>query len=145
MFEHTYPYIGKIIDYQTPLKNSLKDPAGKIDLLSWNKDKKQAYIIEFKVPKADDKARQETLLRCILEIETYSRILDFNKLKYYFGLPAETALRKAILVYEFSIPHIQIRDTNMKKLMKKLGVDMFLMNKDNKVIEEHYYFEELEV
>ncbi len=34
MMGHTYPYIGKIIDYQTPLKNSLSDTAGKIDLLS---------------------------------------------------------------------------------------------------------------
>ena len=29
-----YDFIGKIIDYQTPLKNSKTDDAGKIDLLS---------------------------------------------------------------------------------------------------------------
>ncbi|HHY81126.1 MAG TPA: hypothetical protein GX505_00370 [Clostridiales bacterium] len=143
MMGHTYPHIGKIIDYQTPLKNSMSDTAGKIDLLSWNEEKNNAYIIELKVPRADDKARQETLLHCILQIETYSRILDFQKLKDDFELPAKTDLRKAVLVYRLSNPHIQVHDTNIKKLMKALGVDMFLMGEDNKVIDEHYYFEEL--
>ncbi len=83
------------------------------------------------------------MLRCVLEIETYSRILDFNKLKVDFELPAETDLRKAVLVYQLSIPHMQIHDTNIKKLMKALGVDMFLMSEDNEVIDKHYYFEEL--
>lgn len=144
MMGYTYPYMGKIIDYQTPLKNTLSDTAGKIDLLSWNEEKKQAYIIEFKVPGSDDKAKQETLLRCILEIETYSRILDFNKLRDNFKLPAETTFRKAVLVYRLSTPHIQIRDTHIKKLMKALGVDMFLMGEDNTIVDEHYYFEEIE-
>lgn len=124
MINNTYPYIGKIIDYQTPLKNVRDDTAGKIDLLSWNEQKKCIYIIELKVPKDKEKAKQETLLRCILEIETYSRIVDSEKLLADFQLPANTVLRKAVLVYQNSLPHTNIHDANMKKLMKELKVDL---------------------
>jgi hypothetical protein len=139
MMGRTYNYIGKIIDYQTPLKSVQDDNAGKIDLLSWDKEKKRVYILEFK---AQDS--RETLLRCILEIYTYSRIVDFKKLIADFELPTATLPRKAALVYRLSPPHIHFRDPNMKRLMKALDVDLFLLNKDNKVLEEHYYFEELE-
>ena len=48
----TYDYIGKIIDYQTPLKDVQADVAGKIDLLAWNEEKTEAYILEFKMLEA---------------------------------------------------------------------------------------------
>ena len=36
MFQQsTIPGLGKIVDYQTPLKNTSSDPVGKIDLLSY--------------------------------------------------------------------------------------------------------------
>jgi len=139
MMGQIYNYIGKIIDYQTPLKNVQADNAGKIDLLSWNEEKKCAYILEFKVQDS-----RETLLRCLLEIDTYSRIVDFKKLIADFELPTTTVLRKAALVYRLSLPHIHFRGPNMKRLMKALGVDLFLLNKDNKFVEEHFCFEELE-
>lgn len=139
MMGHTYEHIGKIIDYQTPLKNVQSDDAGKIDLLSWNEEKNCAYILEFKAQES-----QETLLRCILEIDTYSRIVDIGKLLKDFELPTEATVRKAALVYRHSRLHTHFHDANVKKLMKKRGVDLFLLNNDNKVVEEHYCFEELE-
>ena len=139
MMGHTYEHIGKIIDYQTPLKNVQSDDAGKIDLLSWNKEKKRAYILEFKAQES-----QETLLRCILEIDTYSRIVDIGKLFEDFKLPAEATVRKAALIYCGSRLYEDFKDITVKKLMKALGVDLFLLNNDNKVVEEHYCFEELE-
>lgn len=36
MYDKQYDYIGKIIDYQTPLKNKRTDEAGKIDLLAYD-------------------------------------------------------------------------------------------------------------
>ena len=54
------PDLGKIIDYQTPLKNSIHDIAGKIDLLSY--DGKTLRILELKEPDSS-----ETMLRCVLE------------------------------------------------------------------------------
>lgn len=40
--------IGKIIDYQTPLKNIQTDDAGKIDLLAYNEDANTLRILELK-------------------------------------------------------------------------------------------------
>lgn len=138
MMGQTYNYIGEIIDYQTPLKNVQSDEVGKIDLLSWNEAEGRVYILEFK---AQDS--KETLLRCVLEAYTYGRIVNPKKLLKDFG-HKDFTLRKAVLVYRLSPPHIHFRDTNMKKLMKELGVDLFLLNNDNQVVEEHYRFEDLE-
>ena len=55
-----YEFIGKIIDYQTPLKSKGDDVAGKIDLLSY--DGHILRILELK--KSDS---EETMLRCVLE------------------------------------------------------------------------------
>lgn len=139
MMGQVYPYIGEIIDYQTPLKDVLSDSPGKIDLLSRNKEKECVYAIELKAQTSND-----TLLHGILEVYTYSRIVNFEKLLVDFSLPSETTLRKAMLVYQLSLPHIHIRDTNMKSLMKKLGVDLFLLSEDNKVLDEHYFYENLQ-
>ena len=67
--------LGKILDYQTPLKNKQTDKAGKVDLVSYNSNKKKIYFIELKWETATD-----TLLRCILEAYTYSKIVDKKKL-----------------------------------------------------------------
>ena len=53
--------IGKIIDYQTPLKNVQKDDVGKIDLLAYNEKEKTLKILELKKPDS-----KETMLRCVL-------------------------------------------------------------------------------
>ena len=74
-----YDYIGKIIDYQVPLKNKKDDEVGKIDLLSVSYD--TLYILELK--KEDS---TETMLRCILEGYTYLKTVDSDKLVNDFGL-----------------------------------------------------------
>jgi len=137
---HAYNYIGKVIDYQTPLKNVQRDDAGKIDLLSWNEAERCAYILELKTQDSD-----ETLLRCILEIDTYRRIVDAKKLLFDFELPTEASVRKAALIYRHSRPRTHFCDSNInvRKLMKKLRVDLFVLDQDNKVVEA-YYWEELE-
>jgi hypothetical protein len=115
----TYDYIGKIIDYQTPLKDVQADVAGKIDLLAWNEEKDRAYILEFKMLES-----KETLLRCVLDAYTYWRIVDYIKLLRDFNSPAGTPLRKAVLVHQGSLPHNSFSDPNVAQLMHKLGVDL---------------------
>ena len=68
-----FPLIGKIEDYQTPLKSSADDEAGKIDLLSF--DGKIMRILELKKPDS-----KETMLRCVLEGYTYLQTIDKPKL-----------------------------------------------------------------
>ena len=70
--------LGKILDYQTPLKNEQSDPYGKIDLLSYNEKDNLISIVELKYrPSVSD----ETLLRCILEAYTYYKLLRLNQVK----------------------------------------------------------------
>lgn len=70
--------LGKILDYQTPLKNERSDPYGKIDLLSYNEKDNLISIVELKYrPSVSD----ETLLRCILEAYTYYKLLKLDQVK----------------------------------------------------------------
>ena len=77
---------GKILDYQVPLKNTNEDNGlGKIDLLSVidssDSERQKVYFLELKKDSSP-----ETLLRCILEAYTYSRIIDKEKLCKDFSL-----------------------------------------------------------
>ncbi|MCX4340334.1 MAG: hypothetical protein OSJ72_11885 [Lachnospiraceae bacterium] len=78
--------IGRIIDYQTPLKSNANDEAGKIDLLSF--DGKTMRILELKKPDS-----KETMLRCVLEGYTYLQTVCHEKLIKDF----ECTLRKDFL------------------------------------------------
>lgn len=70
--------LGYIFDYQTPLKASLSDSYGKIDLLGYNSKDKCYSIIELKYrPSGSD----ETLLRCVLEAYTYYKLFDLNQIE----------------------------------------------------------------
>ena len=70
--------LGKILDYQTPLKEKKSDSYGKIDLLSYNEKDNLISIVELKYrPSVSD----ETLLRCILEAYTYYKLLALDQVK----------------------------------------------------------------
>ena len=86
--------IGKIIDYQTPLKNIQTDDAGKIDLLAYNEDTDTLRILELK--KSDSK---ETMLKCLLEVYTYLKIVNKVKLLKDFGLPKDTIVKPLHLYF----------------------------------------------
>ena len=51
--------LGKILDYQTPLKNEQKNKAGKIDIVSYNKDIKTVYLLELKKRKIVKKMKKK--------------------------------------------------------------------------------------
>ena len=78
---------GKILDYQIPLKNTKHDEGlGKIDLLSVKDGSKPGLkIVHFLELKRD--CSEETLLRCILEAYTYSKIINKDKLCDDFDIP----------------------------------------------------------
>ncbi len=73
-----FPLIGEIVDYQTPLKSTITDDAGKIDLLAF--DGNVLRILELKRPDS-----KETMLRCVLEGFTYMKTVDCGKLMTDFG------------------------------------------------------------
>ena len=121
--------LGEVIDYQTPLKDKLGDEAGKIDIVSYDKDNKIVYLLELK--REDSK---ETMLRCVLEIFTYSKTLDKDKFLEDFNLPKDTKIKASPLVFFNGSQYKEMADSNnkyLKDLIKKLEIELFYISKNN--------------
>ena len=126
MFGKTYAHIGKILDYQVPLKDVQKDEGiGKIDILSY--DGEYLYILELK--QLDS---QDTLLWCVLQAYTYYKTVDTLKLLQDFDLPTDTIVKQAVFVFAEKFAHLHYKDGHPKtcELMKELGVDIFIIRGD---------------
>lgn len=111
-----YDFIGEIIDYQTPLKSSRKDVAGKIDLLSYDKDNKVIHILELKKPDSI-----ETMLRCVLEGYTYLQTVDSEKLINDFKKVQDKPIIKAnpfVFKCAESNPYQEMQQEERKWLQK---------------------------
>jgi len=112
---------GKIIDYQVPLKGKRIDKAGEIDLLAEQGD--DLVLLEFKLAK---KRGEETLLRAVLEVYTYSRQINAQALLDEWG--KNGTLQKAVLLQSASRaipPEDQIIQVNL--LRRELGVDVYIL------------------
>lgn len=121
--------LGEVIDYQTPLKDKLGDEAGKIDIISYDKDNKIVYILELK--REDSK---ETMLRCVLEIFTYSKTLDKDKFLEDFNLPKDTKIKASPLVFFNGSQYKEMAGSDnkyLKELIKKLEIKLFYISKNN--------------
>lgn len=122
--EKFYKDLGEVFDYQVPLKNTNKDTGvGKIDLVAFNKDENNVYLLELK--KRDSK---ETLLRCVLEIYTYWKQLNKENFKKSFKfLPLDANIIPAVLVFKDSVQYKQyeLDCPKTRKLMKELGIQIF--------------------
>ena len=120
--------IGKIIDYQTPLKNIQTDDAGKIDLLAYNEDTDTLRILELK--KSDSK---ETILKCLLEVYTYLKIVNKVKLLKDFGLPKDTIVKASPLVFFEGMQYMEMQEDrkNLKKLMEKMEIEPVYLIEEN--------------
>lgn len=125
----TFEGFGRIIDYQIPLKNVKSDKGlGKIDLLSLNNKTKSIYILELK--KEDSK---ETMLRCILEAFTYSRIVSKKKLFKSFKVEDNYKLKASPLVYMNGVQYNEFMDKNreyLHQLMIKLESTPFFIEEN---------------
>ena len=120
------PIIGKILDYQTPLKSTQKDKAGKIDLLAY--DGTTLRILELKEPDS-----QETMLRCVLEGYTYLKTVDKEKLLADFGLPPDTEVAACPFVFRegFQWNEMQQKRPYLKRLMNKLNSKPYYVKQEN--------------
>lgn len=126
--------LGKIIDYQTPLKNtSLDKGVGKIDLLSYNGN--TLRILELKKPDSD-----ETMLRCVIEGYTYLRTVDTEKLLQDFNLPQETKIEANPFVFVGSVAYEEMFEDrpNLKSLIQILNCNPLFIKIENEkyVVEE---------
>ncbi|MDY0236321.1 MAG: hypothetical protein RBR71_09845 [Gudongella sp.] len=100
---HIYNSIGEIIDYQTPLKSTRKDVAGKVDLLAY--DGSILRILELKKPDSE-----ETMLRCVLEGYTYMKTANSEKMISNFTLPQDTIIKASPLVFLGGIQHKEMKE-----------------------------------
>lgn len=126
MYNKQYDFVGKMIDYQTPLKNKREDDAGKIDLLAY--DGKIARILELKKPDSE-----ETMLRCVLEGYTYRKTVDKAKLLVDFGLPADTVIKACPFVFKDGEQHNEMKEArpHLKRLMDLLDSKPYYISKNN--------------
>lgn len=118
-----YAFIGRIIDYQTPLKASSKDKAGKIDLLSYAGN--VLYVLELKKKDSD-----ETMLRCVLEGYTYLKTVDEAKLLADFKLPEDTVIKASPFVFREGEQYKEWKENRpmLCKLMESLDSKPFFIN-----------------
>ena len=126
-----FEIIGKIIDYQTPLKDIQTDKAGKIDLLAYNESKKTLRILELKKPDSE-----ETMLRCVLEAYTYLKVVDKAKLLKDFGLPKDTEIKACPFVFYGKEQYKEMQEIkdnrkNLGKLIEKLGIEVIYLKEEN--------------
>ena len=123
-----FDIIGKIIDYQTPLKNVQTDKAGKIDLLAYNESKKTLRILELKKPDSE-----ETMLRCVLEAYTYLKVVDKAKLLKDFGLPENTKIKACAFVFYEKEQYREMQEDrkNLKELIEKLEIEVIYLKEEN--------------
>ena len=140
----SFDFIGKIIDYQTPLKAgklSVKSPekgVGKIDLLSYDEKSKCLRILELK--KEDN---SESMLRCVLEAYTYLKMVDQNKLKKEFSeklkesynveiAPNQIEIKASPFVFVGGVQYNQMENSpRLKELMKKLDITPYYIAEEN--------------
>ena len=119
MFKKNYNDLGKIIDYQIPLKDAKTTKVGKIDIISYKDN--TLYLIELK----NDRSK-ESLLRCVLEIITYYNQINKDKLLEDYGLSKTTKVKPAILIFKDTKPYTAINDEYVNKLIKKYDIDLFI-------------------
>ena len=125
-----FDIIGKIIDYQTPLKNVRADKAGKIDLLAYNEKENPKTLRILELKKLDSK---ETMLRCVLEAYTYLKIVDKAKLLKDFGLPENTKIKACPFVFygKEQYKEMQKNKENLGELIKKLDIEIIYLKEEN--------------
>lgn len=131
--------IGEIVDYQTPLKNSASDIAGKIDLLALSRNK--VLILELK-----REGSTETLLRCVLEAYTYFKTIKniTSFLRSFDDIPNSVGTDSLAICPLFFKDSQQERDrksnpTHLMELVEKIkkdGVDVQFYRIDKKDSEE---------
>lgn len=125
----------RILDYQTPMRNTNNDNEKGIDLIGF--DNRHLYILEYKRKNSD-----ESLLRSVLEAYSYRRLIDKGIIKFAqdFGCGGAEVI-PAILMMEgssqWNMYQEQLLDNNspILSLMEELGVKAFVIKPTKEFVE----------
>lgn len=115
---------GKVSDYQVPLKERQKDRFGEIDLVA--QSGASIKLLELKI----NGKGKETLLRALLEVYTYYKLLDGSVEKFTkdFDLSTDTYFQPGILTERSSLSGQTLLNMNafpkMSALISELNADM---------------------
>jgi len=107
------------VDFQVPTTNGGSD---KIDLML--KKDTNVYMVEVKTFNSD-----ESILRCVLEIETYYQKLNNRFFEKY--CPNHETLHKAILIDEKSWAFSQINQDWSQKLLKNFNISVLVLDEES--------------
>ena len=131
---HGYKALGKVITHQIPIRGARKDPkVGCIDLMSLSNNKDALYLVELKTY-----VSEESLLHCVLQIYTYFRLIDQEKLKKDFKIPSDTDsdtkvnIVPVVAIFKGSLAHTHLdgRFPKVLELIRELKVKIALLSGD---------------
>ncbi|MDL2236292.1 hypothetical protein LJC56_00445 [Christensenellaceae bacterium OttesenSCG-928-K19] len=113
--------IGVMTDFHIPLKGSMKEKAGKIDMISRKGD--WLYLIELRPP-----GSRKTALGAVLESYTNFNTVDMEKLYREYDIPESIFCIPAILVPKNGTEHKELarEDSKTMELVNRLGMYVFL-------------------
>jgi hypothetical protein len=122
-------YFGVLLDYQVPLKNSSKDSGyGKIDFVSKDDNQKEFYINEVKADYSG-----ESILRPILEILTYSKQFNIEKMLKDFNCVGYKIVPR-IIIFKNTKAARELRGElqseckdGINKLISKYNIDVVVL------------------
>lgn len=136
----------KVIDYQIPLLNDKVNSCGKVDIVLRKDGENKIYLTEVKPPKGNN----ETLLRMILEILTYSQYLvDNDEFKKYCNTKHGVNAPEILPAIMFFIGTLQEKeyykrkkykehkkdiDEKISEIIKKYNISVFSCNERTKAI-----------
>ena len=124
----------RILDYQVPLKNTSQDKEDAIDLVGT--DGKNLLILEYK-----RFVTSETLLRSILEIYTYKKLLQEGERKILADYNCvDGKLIPAVVFMENSNQHYSFKEADasspIRRLFRELGIKAFLIKPAKDFVED---------
>ena len=119
---HNHKLLGELIDYQVPIKNSPKDEgAGKVDFISVIDH--FLYLHEIKAFKS-----RESILKAILEVQTYYQQIVHERLIGDFGLTGIKGIKKSVVIFNGSELHKQIDNPKVQELLKLFEIELFILD-----------------
>lgn len=135
---HTVKLLGKIIDYEVPLKAIQSAHHGDIDLLAI--DKHKVRLIEAKKPGSN-----ESLLKGVLQVYTYAKLVRRvrNEFLRSYDIQGDVELSPVVLTFDSAASGKQLLNPGdypeMKALLKKLNHDLL----DNGIGSIEFYSSDL--
>lgn len=111
----TLPGIGRVIEYEVPLKEKNESTHGDIDLLCTSDD--SVLCVEAKAPGSDD-----TLIKAVLQAFVYTSLVATCRTRFLsdFGLPGNMTMTPVVITFASSRSGEQLRKRDKHPQLQRL-------------------------